>query len=149
MNPPLPLGQLIFHRHIYQIVPSALRCFQKICIHYLQLLQNRCWLQNSDLHHEFGHGIIFSSSFKQQLSMWTGWFQSTLGFDLLGFRSILVSICKRYQFQTAHYSIYTNSDLHIFRSAQFLLRNFWICKDFALLSIRSARISICKSILDL
>ena len=73
----------------------------------------------------------------------TGWFRSTLGFDLLGFRSILVSICTRYQFQTAHYSIYTNSDLHSFRSAQFSLCNFWICKDFALLSIRSAQISIC------
>ena len=75
--------------------------------------------------------------------MWTGWFRSTLGFDLLGFRSILVSICTRYQFQTAHYSIYTNSDLHSFRSALFSLCNFWICKDFALLSIRSAQISIC------
>ena len=74
---------------------------------------------------------------------WTGWFRSTLGFDLLGFRSILVSICTRYQFQTAHYSIYTNSDLHSFRSALFSLCNFWICKDFALLSIRSAQISIC------
>ena len=73
----------------------------------------------------------------------TGWFRSTLGFDLLGFRSILVSICTRYQFQTAHYSIYTNSDLHSFRSALFSLCNFWICKDFALLSIRSAQISIC------
>ena len=77
-----------------------------------------------------------------KMFMRTGWFRSTLGFDLLGFRSILVSICTRYQFQTAHYSIYTNSDLHIFRSAQFSLCNFWICKDFALLSIRSARISI-------
>ena len=74
---------------------------------------------------------------------WTGWFRYTLGFDLLGFRSILVSICTRYQFQTAHYSIYTNSDLHSFRSALFSLCNFWICKDFALLSIRSAQISIC------
>ena len=73
----------------------------------------------------------------------TGWFRSTLGFDLLGFRSILVSICTRYQFRTAHYSIYTNSDLHSFRSALFSLCNFWICKDFALLSIRSAQISIC------
>ena len=73
----------------------------------------------------------------------TVWFRYTLFSictfpNLHGFRSAQISICTDFDLQSR-----TFSSLHGFRSAQFSLCNFWICKDFALLSIRSAQISIC------
>ena len=75
--------------------------------------------------------------------MRTVWFRYTLFSictfpNLHGFRSAQISICTDFDLQSR-----TFSSLHGFRSAQFSLCNFWICKDFALLSIRSAQISIC------
>ena len=75
---------------------------------------------------------------------WTVWFRYTLFSictfpNLHGFRSAQISICTDFDLQSR-----TFSSLHGFRSAQFSLCNFWICKDFALLSIRSARILICS-----
>ena len=118
----------------FYYLSTPLLCIQKIPNEHLDGIQIICSLCTIVFNHLTTVYLLINR---------TGWFRSTLGFDLLGFRSILVSICTRYQFQTAHYSIYTNSDLHSFRSALFSLCNFWICKDFALLSIRSAQISIC------
>ena len=106
-----------------------------------------CWKWNhcgGDLVAQQNIGIIMEKLPKIRDMLRTVWFRYTLFLictfpNLHGFQSAQISICTDFDLQSR-----TFSSLHGFRSAQFSLCNFWICKDFALLSIRSARISICS-----
>ena len=120
-------------------------CIMQVLVSDIMIFQQFVWQHWLD-HLQITKTLVFYTKEYSSIvfsNCRTVWFRYTLFSictfpNLHGFRSAQISICTDFDLQSR-----TFSSLHGFRSAQFLLCNFWICKDFALLSIRSAQISIC------